>query len=350
MIEKETLGALIQFLDDHPDHIDVKEITSHHFSDGVYIREMYLPAGTMLVGMEHKTEHFFHMPVGHLTIWDGDKEYDIEGPFMGIVPVGAQRVGYAHEDTICFATIPNPDNCTDIDELEARHFKPWGGTQNGFNVGAWTAAVVAVGSMAYSTYKAGKANKASRKGSKERRKADLMSQFLKRRQMLQEYRMAQATVSSQAVASGAGLESSGIQGVQSSITAQTYYNLNAEERIIAAESKAFDYDMMASRQSEQAALWSTIGSIAGTFAGGLGGAGSAAGLVGQAFGGKGATGGGGASYQRTTGYAAAPLAPAGPVPGITSAAAVEAAGQRAIPGIDVKAQYKPNTDGGAFNK
>jgi hypothetical protein len=31
----------------------------HHFSDGVYARELRIPAGVCLVGALHKTNHFF---------------------------------------------------------------------------------------------------------------------------------------------------------------------------------------------------------------------------------------------------------------------------------------------------
>lgn len=356
MIEKETLKALVEFLDSHPDRLDVNEYTSHHFTDGLYVREMFLPAGTMLVGMEHKVENYFYVAAGRLTIWSPEGEVDVEAPWMGVVPAGAQRIGYAHEDTICFNTIPNPKNLTDIDEVEAEFFTPWTEHKTSFESAAITAAVVAVGSTVYSGIQAGKANKASRKGSKERRKADLMAQFIQRRKMLQDYRMGQAQVSAAAVASGAGLESSGVQGVQSSLTAQAYYNINTEEQILARENKAFGYDMAASRYSESSALWSTIGQVAGTFAAGLGAAEGAskaaqiAGKIGGIVGGvaPGPVGGGSARMGAASALGAPSLTGPSAIGDIIGGTGPS--GINAIPGVNIKAYEKANTDGGAFNK
>jgi hypothetical protein len=268
---KEEMERLTALLDAHPNKMDASEYTSHHFSEGLYIREMYLPQGTMLVGKEHLRENFFHLVAGKLSIWSEDGEVTIEAPWMGIVPVGAKRVGYAHEDSICFNTIPNPDNETDIPTLERTLFREDRELyERDFKSAAITLAAVSVASTVYGGIQGAKSTAASRKGSKQRRQSDLMSQFLKRRQMLQEYRMAQAASLSGAVASGADLESSGYQGVRSSVYSQADYNLRSEEAILAKEKKAYGFDMQASRLSESSNLWNSIGQVAGMFSGMIG--------------------------------------------------------------------------------
>ena len=88
----------------------------HHFSPGIYAREMRIPKGTLLTGKIHKTEH--------LCILNGDIEIasqDGKGRFTGYLTFlskpGVKRIGYAHEDTV-FTTIHAIEG-TDISALEA---------------------------------------------------------------------------------------------------------------------------------------------------------------------------------------------------------------------------------------
>ena len=39
--------------------VDLSDHTKHHFADGMYIRELFRPAGTTIVGKVHKKEHFY---------------------------------------------------------------------------------------------------------------------------------------------------------------------------------------------------------------------------------------------------------------------------------------------------
>ena len=87
----------------------------HHFSPGIYAREMRIPKGTILTGKIHKTEH--------LCILNGDIEIasqDGKGRFTGYLTFlskpGVKRIGYAHEDTV-FTTIHAIEG-TDITALE----------------------------------------------------------------------------------------------------------------------------------------------------------------------------------------------------------------------------------------
>lgn len=88
----------------------------HHFSPGIYAREMRLKKGTVLTGKIHKTEH--------LCILNGDIEIasqDGKGRFTGYLTFrskpGIKRIGYAHEDTV-FTTIHAIEG-TDIQSIES---------------------------------------------------------------------------------------------------------------------------------------------------------------------------------------------------------------------------------------
>lgn len=88
----------------------------HYFSPGIYAREMFIPAGTVLTGAVHKTEHI-SLFVGDITVLTDGGMQRLTGHHTFVSKPGAKRVGYAHADTWCtgfFAT-----NETDISKLES---------------------------------------------------------------------------------------------------------------------------------------------------------------------------------------------------------------------------------------
>jgi hypothetical protein len=93
----------------------VETPTRHYFSPGIYAREMFIPAGTVLTGAVHKTEHLVQF-VGDITVLTNGGMERLTGRHTFVSKPGVKRVGYAHADTWCtgfFAT-----EKTDIEELE----------------------------------------------------------------------------------------------------------------------------------------------------------------------------------------------------------------------------------------
>jgi len=93
----------------------VETPTKHYFSPGIYAREMFIPAGTVLTGAVHKTEHLVQF-VGDITVLTDGGMQRLTGRHTFVSKPGVKRVGYAHADTWCtgfFAT-----DKTDIEELE----------------------------------------------------------------------------------------------------------------------------------------------------------------------------------------------------------------------------------------
>ena len=82
----------------------------HHFADGIYARELFIPAGTLLTGKIHKTQHINIISKGKITVWSAFEGVKIvEAPCTFVAEPGTRRVGYAHEDTICLLyTSPSP--------------------------------------------------------------------------------------------------------------------------------------------------------------------------------------------------------------------------------------------------
>jgi hypothetical protein len=93
----------------------VETPTRHHFAPGLYAREMFIPAGTVLTGDVHKTEHMA-LFVGDITVWTDEGMKRITGHHTFISKAGAKRVGYAHADTWCTGFFVTTE--TDIDKLE----------------------------------------------------------------------------------------------------------------------------------------------------------------------------------------------------------------------------------------
>jgi hypothetical protein len=90
----------------------------HSFSEGVYIREMFMPQGGLVIGKLYKISHTWFLLSGELEVaTDEGTEYYI-GPCYVNAPEGAKRVLHAVSDVIFVNVYPNPENITDTDKLE----------------------------------------------------------------------------------------------------------------------------------------------------------------------------------------------------------------------------------------
>jgi len=89
---------------------------THRFTDGMYIREIFMPAGTLLTSKIHKTNHPFVVTKGKCKVFDGKNIQNIVGPHTGITEPNTRRLLYIEEDTT-WLTFHVTDK-TDIDEIE----------------------------------------------------------------------------------------------------------------------------------------------------------------------------------------------------------------------------------------
>lgn len=89
----------------------------HRFTPNMYIREVFVPAGTILTSEIHKKEHPHVLALGKITMWDGEGgEITVTAPYTGISKANARRVVYVHEDCI-FITFHVTD-ATTVEEAE----------------------------------------------------------------------------------------------------------------------------------------------------------------------------------------------------------------------------------------
>ena len=90
--------------------------TKHAFADGCYIREIFNPAGEIIVTKIHKKEHPFFLMKGKMTILT-EKGFEYrEAPYHGITYPGTKRVIYTHTDCV-FITV-HVTKETDLEKIE----------------------------------------------------------------------------------------------------------------------------------------------------------------------------------------------------------------------------------------
>lgn len=89
---------------------------THHFSKGVYAREIFVPKGSVFVGKIHKHQNLNIMSSGRGSIISIDGAMLIRAPYTIVSSPGVKRAYYAHEDTV-WTTIHGTDE-TDIEKIE----------------------------------------------------------------------------------------------------------------------------------------------------------------------------------------------------------------------------------------
>lgn len=88
----------------------------HHFSKGLYARELFLPAGSIVVGKIHKHEHLNVIMKGKVTVTTPYGTEDLEAPLIFESKPDTKRAVYAHEDTIWITFHPTEE--TDLSIIE----------------------------------------------------------------------------------------------------------------------------------------------------------------------------------------------------------------------------------------
>jgi quercetin dioxygenase-like cupin family protein len=94
----------------------------HHFSDGVYLRELVIPAGAVLVGKLHKTRHFLLITRGRIQCKTDAGMVDLEAGDIIETHPGTKRVLLAYEDSV-MVTI-HVTSKTDLAEIEKDVIEP----------------------------------------------------------------------------------------------------------------------------------------------------------------------------------------------------------------------------------
>jgi N-acetylglutamate synthase-like GNAT family acetyltransferase len=93
-------------------------LISHEFVDGIYIRQMDMKTGCMVISAVHKHHHCWFLLTGNITVTTEEGKQDFIAPCRVISPPGIKRVIYANEPSLFINVHKNPTNTRDIDEVE----------------------------------------------------------------------------------------------------------------------------------------------------------------------------------------------------------------------------------------
>jgi hypothetical protein len=94
--------------------VECKE--SHHFGPNIYIKEVTLPAGSVIVGKHHRHEHLCNMVSGRMIVVDSEgNRTELVAPMTFMAKAG-RKIAYIIE-TVVFQNIYSTSE-TDIQKLE----------------------------------------------------------------------------------------------------------------------------------------------------------------------------------------------------------------------------------------
>ena len=107
------------------DEMNEKCPLTHRFADGVYAREIFLPAGTIIVGKIHRFGHLNILTKGKCIVQTEFGIERLEAPCTFISKPGTKRVVGVIEDTV-WTTLHGvkPDEYDDIPKIEDRIICP----------------------------------------------------------------------------------------------------------------------------------------------------------------------------------------------------------------------------------
>ena len=90
----------------------------HTFADGIYIRQMDMKAGSIVIGAIHNHLHVWFLLTGHLAVATENSIEEFIAPCYVLAKPGSKRVIYAMEESIFVNVHKNPNNIKDIKKLE----------------------------------------------------------------------------------------------------------------------------------------------------------------------------------------------------------------------------------------
>lgn len=95
----------------------------HFFAPGMYLRELVVPAGMLMVGKIHKHEHFLLVLKGKAEVISEFGRMVVEAGHISISPAGVKRVVLALEDTQFVTVHVNKNDSQDLVVIENDHIE-----------------------------------------------------------------------------------------------------------------------------------------------------------------------------------------------------------------------------------
>ncbi|MCK5600849.1 hypothetical protein KAR91_03210 [Candidatus Pacearchaeota archaeon] len=88
----------------------------HSYGDGCYVRQIFMPKGTLIVSKLHKKTHPYFVMTGKASVATENGVEIIQAPYQGMTQAGTKRALYIHEDMIWITTHATKE--TDLDKIE----------------------------------------------------------------------------------------------------------------------------------------------------------------------------------------------------------------------------------------
>ena len=99
--------------------VNIPEIPIKHlFADQIYIRQMEMKEGQVVVGAIHNHLHAWFLMKGRVLINNNGEKIEHIAPCYTVSEPGSKRFIYALEDSIFVNVHKNPSNTKDIEKLE----------------------------------------------------------------------------------------------------------------------------------------------------------------------------------------------------------------------------------------
>jgi len=99
---------------------DIKPPHENYFQPEVYIRRIFMPAGQLVIGARHKTEHFNIILTGKALVLMDGKPVVVQAPAVIKSVAGVRKCLYILEDMQWITVHTNPDNETVEEALQDR--------------------------------------------------------------------------------------------------------------------------------------------------------------------------------------------------------------------------------------
>lgn len=88
-------------IDQHPENLGPDPFPlKHYHSNGIYCRELFIPAGCAIVGKIHRFPHLVTWISGEAIVFSEEGRTEIKAPVTLNSPAGAKRAIYAVTDVI----------------------------------------------------------------------------------------------------------------------------------------------------------------------------------------------------------------------------------------------------------
>ena len=115
---RERVFALEEAIGKLDGQISIPELTRHFLAGGTYVRELFLPAGTVATGFIHLRDHVVIL-IGDVSVYDETGSRRYTGTSIFTSKAGIKRAAYAHTNVrfITAHRLSDPA-MTDIAEIE----------------------------------------------------------------------------------------------------------------------------------------------------------------------------------------------------------------------------------------